>query len=125
MIFCSPYSGIVRKGFLEAIGSLRTDIHSVSIISSGKVLETWSRNNDPIPASDDLKRMLLQVDVFTSMPATNEKLHGKVQFLIISHEKINAFLIPLDGDATLVVAFMKRHNYEDLLEKTLALVNGS
>lgn len=115
----------MREGLLEAIGSLRPDIQSVSIVSFGKVLKTWSRHsNNPLPADEDLRRMLVQVNVFTSMPATNEKLYGKVQFLLISHEKINAFLMPLDADATLVVAFLQLRNYEGLLEKSLALING-
>lgn len=107
---------------LEAIAGLRPDIQSVSIISSGKVLETRSKDSDPGLASGDIRRMLLQVDVFSSMPATNEKLYGKVQFVLISHEVISAFLIPLKADSTLVVAFLRRQNYESLLEKTLALL---
>jgi hypothetical protein len=66
--------------------------------------------------------MLLQVDVFASMPATNEKLYGKVEFLLISHEMMHAFLIPWRADSTLVVAFLERRNYEQLIEMVLALV---
>ena len=110
---------------LEAIISLRPDIQSASIISAGKVIETRSKDSDPDLAVDDLRRMLLQVDIFSSMPATNEKLYGKVQFILISHEMINAFLIPLSADSTLVVAFLRGQNFESLLEKTLLLLDGS
>ena len=112
----------MHEGLFEAIGNLRSDIQSVSIVSSGKVLQAWSRDDNPALASDDMRRMVLQVDVFSSMPATNEKLYGKVRFLVISHEKVNALLIPFGADATLVVAFLKRHNHEELLEKNLCIV---
>ncbi|MEO9294177.1 MAG: hypothetical protein ABI347_01090 [Nitrososphaera sp.] len=81
----------MNTGLLEAIGNLRPDIESVSIISSGKVSQNWSRAaaaaaNPHPPSNEDMRRMLLQVDVFTSMPSMNEKLYGKVEFLLISHE---------------------------------------
>ena len=84
------------------------------------------KDDNPALGSDAMPRMVLQVDVFSSMPATNEKLYGKVQLLIISPRKDGALLIPFGDDATLVVAFQKRHApHQDLVEKTFALLNGT
>ncbi len=110
-----------HKELLEEIVAIRPDIFAAVVIADGKIVEEL--NNDPStrPPEQDVERALLQSHLLIGMVTTNEGFAGRTNFVLISHERMNALLVPLPEKKVLIVAFAMLDGVEGLGSKVLEL----
>jgi phenylacetate-coenzyme A ligase PaaK-like adenylate-forming protein len=75
-----------------------------------------------VPTEEDMKRMLLQVEILVSIVETNEKVAGDKGFLLISHSNIKVMIVPLTSGSngkTLVVTFTQFRDIENFVKSVL------
>lgn len=119
----SAYPAVANEALRKGIVESRQDITSASIISKGKVDETYNRPDIPIPPEEDLKRMLLQTELLVGMITTNEKVVGKTRFIMISHANLTALIVPIKPGRSLIVVFTTFKDIEGLTQKLLEQVS--
>jgi hypothetical protein len=75
--------------------------------SNDRVVAVWIRREEnnvqhatrkgfPLPNDFEMEKMLLQGWVMLSLACTNESMYGRVGSIIVNHEELSAFLIPID-----------------------------
>ncbi|AIF82419.1 hypothetical protein NTE_00337 [Candidatus Nitrososphaera evergladensis SR1] len=110
---------------LNSILEMRADVTFAGLVLKGKPLQMQLRPGVPMPSENDMQRMLLQVEMFSSMISTNEKVAGETQFILISHSNVKVLIVPLVANnnnntgKTLVVTFTQFKGIESLVRLIL------
>ncbi|WP_227717325.1 hypothetical protein [Nitrososphaera viennensis] len=102
---------------------MREDIIFCGIATNAEIVDYYYKQDSriPLPKDKDMKRMVLQSTLMTSMLKTNEGIVGKSKFLVIVHEDINSMLFPFKDDSVMAVTFLKFEEIEELAKDVLDL----
>lgn len=107
---------------LKAILEIRPDVFFACVVSKGKPLEMQYKQGGIEPTEEDMKRMLMQVEILASILQTNEGVAGDKEFMLIFHSNIKVMIVPLGngGDRkTLVTTFTEFRDIERFAEEVL------
>lgn len=107
---------------LDTILEIRPDIFFACVVSKGKPFEMQYKQGGIMPTEEDMERMLMQVEILSSIIQTNEKVAGDKEFLLISHSNIKVMIVPLVSGSdrkTLVTTFTQFRDIESLVEAVL------
>jgi hypothetical protein len=107
-----------HKALLERVVALRPDILAAVVIADGKVVEEQGKESSSRPPEKDLARVLIQSQLMIGISSTNEGFAGKTNFVLISHEHLNALLVPLPDKKVLIVPFTRFHALKGSAEKS-------
>ncbi len=76
-------------------------VFGVWVVYEMKPVAQAIKKGVPMPNKDELNKMLAQGWTILCQVSTNEQMYGKVESVIVNHEKIRGLIVPLD----------KRHYY--------------
>lgn len=82
-------------------------IFIASVLRGVELLAQAKKGGMPLPDSEQMEKLYLQGMTMLTQVSTNEPLYGKVEYIVISHEKIKAVLLPIDQEHYLGIACSK------------------
>lgn len=97
------------------------------LASHNKILGVWvikeeaqiayaAKNGAPLPNKEELQKMFHQARLMISMASTNEIFYGRVESIVVNHEKLSAFLVPVDREHTIAIGCAKPINFKTVID---------
>lgn len=98
-----------------------------TLASHNKILGVWvikeeaqiafaAKRGAPIPNKEELQRIFHQARLMISMASTNEKFYGKIESIVVNHEKLSAFLVPIDREYTIAIGCTRPFNFKAVID---------
>lgn len=92
-----------------------TEILGVWLVRKVTPVEHAVKKGAPLPKPRELNKMFLQGAVMISQASTNEQMYGRVKSIMINHEILSAFLVPIDSGQFLAIGCSALDNPKPVL----------
>ncbi|AIF83748.1 hypothetical protein NTE_01687 [Candidatus Nitrososphaera evergladensis SR1] len=88
-----------------------------TFVLSNKVTGMHVKMNVPKIKEEDTRLLAEQTATVMGITRTNERLFGKVGFLLVHHEFVDGIFFPAGNDTTVLVGLVQPYDQADVVEK--------
>lgn len=81
--------------------------------------------NVPALKEEDALRLSDQTEVIMNITRTNERLFGRVGFVLVNHESIDGIFFPVDESTTVLVGLARPYDQEKVIGKVAGMISSS
>jgi hypothetical protein len=88
-----------------------------AFVLSKKVAGMHLKMNVPKIKEEDTRLLAQQTATVIAITRANERLFGKVSFLLVHHEFVDGIFFPVDDDTTVLVGLVQPYDQGKVVEK--------
>ncbi len=88
-----------------------------TFVLSKKVAGMHLKLNVPKIKEEDTRLLAQQTATVIGITRANERLFGKVSFLLVHHEFVDGIFFPVDDDVTVLVGLVQPYDQDSVVEK--------
>jgi hypothetical protein len=88
-----------------------------TFVLSKKVAGMHLKMNVPKIKEEDTRLLAQQTATVIGITRSNERLFGKVSFLLVHHEFVDGIFFPVDDDVTVLVGLVQPYDQDSVVEK--------
>jgi hypothetical protein len=81
--------------------------------------------NVPALKEEDARRLSDQTEIIMSITRTNERLFGRVGFVLVNHESIDGIFFPVNESTTVLVGLARPYDQQRLVDKVAGIISSS
>ena len=100
--------------------SVNSSTTGAVLLNNGKVVAEYLKPGSIIPEQDRLPDLFVQAELMTRVPSGNSDLFGGINYVLISHGKLDIWLFPMrreleEAATTLVVGIIQKYKHDKFL----------
>jgi hypothetical protein len=106
---------------IEAV-SINSHTTGALLLNNGKLVAEYLKPDSVIPEQQRLSELFLQAEIMTRVPLENSDLFGGINYVMISHSKMDIWLFPIireleEGATTLAIGITGKYRHDKFLAK--------
>ncbi|AIC14552.1 hypothetical protein [Nitrososphaera viennensis] len=96
-----------------------------TFVLSDKVAGMHVKMNVPKIKEEDAQLLADQTATVIGITRTNERLFGKVGFLLVHHEFVDGIFFPVDDDITVLIGLVQPYDQAKVVEKVCKKIGSA
>ena len=100
--------------------SINSHTTGAVLLNNGKLVAEYLKPTSIIPEQYRLPELFVQAEIMTRVPSKNSDLFGGIDYVLISHAKLDIWLFPMireleEAATTLVVGIIRKYRHDKFL----------
>ncbi|HEX9678755.1 hypothetical protein [Nitrososphaera sp.] len=109
--------------FCEELAGVDEAVMAAFVFSKG-IRGSHVKLNVPVLKDEDAERLSEQTATVMDLVKSNERLFGRMCFVLVHHEAVDGMFFPVDGSTTVLIGLVKPYNQDKIEQAVRAKIKS-